>query len=490
MEHYSDRINKTTGIALLSICFFFLLTDSGGAIRWPFGIGNQSLPLGNNYGEYQYYGGDPYFHPGIDIMQTYGTPVYAVKGGVVKAVLTTAADLHWRVAIGDSVGSDWCDGWLYAHLDKYTIAVQEGDMVQVGDYLGDLVYWTVASFHHLHFVKIRNQGVKWQPDWQFIANPLDELTPIDESDFPVIENARTGAKFAFCQNNTHTYFDPGASLSGQVDIVSKIYDKTINTYWKMIPYHIEYSIFNDTFSWGPMISFIFTDTLFWDQNVDVVYQDDIICNTRGDYDYREFFFIVTNTDGDSVVETTDGVLGWDTEEFPNGTYWVKVSASDRYGNTTSDSMQVQVKNSFQVAGKVGLSDSPPDSSGSVVEILELAVSDTTANDGYYSFENIKEGYYNFRISHPAYITLNTMLQVLEDSTYNFNLQVGTYLSGDVNFDQQVNLGDAIYILYYLFKNGPPPVPFFSGDVNCDDAVNLSDAIYLLNYLFRQGLPPC
>jgi hypothetical protein len=490
MGHYSLRIHKAAGIAFLSICFFFLLTGSGGAIRWPFGAGNQSLPLGNNYGEYQYYGGSPYLHPGIDIMQYAGTPVYAVKAGIVKAVLTTSADLHWRVAIGDSVGSDWCDGWLYAHLDKYTIAVQEGDMVQVGDYLGDLVWWTVAGFHHLHFVKIRNHGLTWQPNWQFIANPLDELTPIDEPDFPVIENARVGAKFAFCENNTHTYFDPGAPLSGQVDIVSKIYDKTINTYWRMIPYRIEYAIFNDTFSWGPQLSFIFTDTLFWEQNVDVIYQDDATCNTRGDYDYRDFFFVVTNTDGDGEVEATDWSLGWNTEQFPNGTYWVKVTALDRYGNTTSDSMQVQVKNSFSIAGQVGLSDSPPDSSGSVVEILELAISDTTTKDGYYSFENIKEGYYSFRISHPGYITLDMMLQLMEDSTYNFNLQVGTYLSGDTNFDQQVNLGDAIYILNYLFKNGPIPVPFFSGDANCDDVVNMSDAIYLLNYLFRDGSPPC
>lgn len=490
MGYYSDRISKTAGIVLLSIFFFFLLSDSGRAIRWPFGAGNQSLPLGNNYGEYQYYGGDPYLHPGIDIMQNYGTPVYAVKAGIVKAVLTTAADLHWRVAIGDSVGSDWCDGWLYAHLDRYTIAVQEGDMVQAGDYLGDLVYWTVAGFHHLHFVKIRNHGTTWQSDWQFIANPLDELTPIDESDFPVIENARVGAKFAFCENNTHSYFDPGTPLSGQVDIVSKIYDKTIHTYWEMIPYSIQYSIFNDTFSWGPIPSFAFTNTLLWDQNVGVIYQDDATCNTQGDYDYRDFFFVVTNTDGDGVVESTDGALGWNTEQFPNGTYWVKVTASDRFGNTTSDSMQVQVKNSFSIEGTVGLSDSPPDSSGSVVEILDLVVSDTTTKDGYYTFENIKEGNYSFRISHPGYLTLDTTLQVAEGYSYDFNLQVGPYLSGDANFDQQVNLGDAIYILNYLFRGGPLPTPFISGDVNCDDEVNISDAIFLLNYLFREGPSPC
>jgi murein DD-endopeptidase MepM/ murein hydrolase activator NlpD len=105
----------------LALILTFLAAPAEG-IRWPFGSGDQSLPLGNNYGEYQFYGGSPYLHPGIDIMQLAGSPVYAVKAGVVKAVLTTSGDYHWRVAVGDSAGSGWCDGWLYAHLDRNTIS--------------------------------------------------------------------------------------------------------------------------------------------------------------------------------------------------------------------------------------------------------------------------------------------------------------------------------------------------------------------------------
>jgi hypothetical protein len=471
---------------LASILFF---TPKAEGIRWPFDPGNVSLPLGNDYGEYQYYGGDPYYHPGIDIMQTYGSHVYAVKAGVVKAVLTTSGEYHWRVSVGDSAGTPWCDGWLYAHLDQNTIQVQVGDTVQEGDYLGDLVYWPVAFFHHLHFVKIRNQGMPWQSDWKFIANPLDELVPIDDSTPPVIENARGTYKFAFCQNNTHTYFDPGAPVKGDVDIVSKIYDKINHPTWKLVPYAIEYSVYNDSVTIGPTLSFIFTDTLWWDQNVDVPYQDDATCHTQGDYDYRNFYFLVTNTDGDSIIEYADKNSAWYTQDHSNGTYWVKVKAYDRFGNFAQDSMPVQVSNPLQISGKVGLSDNPPDSSQSIVSIQELAISDTTDKSGSYLFVNLPDGNYHFQITHPGYVTLDSLIQVSRNLILNFTLQTESFLRGDANHDGAINSADVSYLVNYLFMGGPLPEPHSAGDANSDNVVNSADVVFLVNYLFVGGPPP-
>ncbi|MGB8657300.1 MAG: peptidoglycan DD-metalloendopeptidase family protein [Candidatus Zixiibacteriota bacterium] len=489
MDQKSYSLKQTLEIALLSLFFVILFLSPAEAIRWPFNPSNVSLPLGNDYGEYQNYGDPSYFHPGIDILQPFGTHVYAVKAGIVKAVLTTSAQYHWRVAIGDSAGSGWCDGWLYAHLDQPTIQVQVGDTVQPGDYLGNLVYWPTSSFHHLHFVKIRNQGATWAADWKFIGNPLDELTPINDPDPPVIENARESDKFAFCHNNTHTYFNSGSPLSGDVDIVSKIYDKINRTDWRLIPYRIEYSIFNDSLSFGPVLSFIFTDTLFWDQNVDVVYQEDAVCQSQGDYDYRNFYFIVTNTDGDSVIEASDRNCSWRTGEFPNAYYWVKVTAHDRYGGSDSDSMQVRVENYFQVSGKVGLSDNPPDSSGSVIQLVELSAVDTTNRAGSFLFNSVGGGHYSCHVTHPGYSSLDTSLQVSGNPNPVFRLQVQPYIRGDANHDQRVDVGDVVYLINYLFKGGQPPLPFFSGDVNGDTRVDTGDVIYLVNYLYKEGPAP-
>jgi hypothetical protein len=64
------------------------------------------------------------------------------------------------------------------------------------------------------------------------------------------------------------------------------------------------------------------------------------------------------------------------------------------------------------------------------------------------------------------------------------------MSGDANNDAVVNVGDAIYIINYVFKGGPAPVSRKEADCNCDAAVNIGDAIMIVNYVFKGGPPPC
>jgi hypothetical protein len=65
-----------------------------------------------------------------------------------------------------------------------------------------------------------------------------------------------------------------------------------------------------------------------------------------------------------------------------------------------------------------------------------------------------------------------------------------FLCGDVNGDGKVTVTDVIYLINYLFKGGPPPIPLKAGDVNCDGKETVSDVVYLINYLFKGGLKPC
>ncbi len=63
-------------------------------------------------------------------------------------------------------------------------------------------------------------------------------------------------------------------------------------------------------------------------------------------------------------------------------------------------------------------------------------------------------------------------------------------TGDANADCDVNIGDAVYLINYIFNGGDPPNPYEAGDVNCDGFVNIGDPVYLVNYIFRAGTPPC
>jgi hypothetical protein len=61
--------------------------------------------------------------------------------------------------------------------------------------------------------------------------------------------------------------------------------------------------------------------------------------------------------------------------------------------------------------------------------------------------------------------------------------------GDANGDDQVNVGDAVFLISYIFKGGPGPDPLCAGDANGDGDVNVGDAVFLINYVFKGGMPP-
>jgi hypothetical protein len=49
---------------------------------------------------------------------------------------------------------------------------------------------------------------------------------------------------------------------------------------------------------------------------------------------------VTNTDGDSLVESGDASYSWNTTGIPAGHYWIVITAYDAAGNFKIDSMEV------------------------------------------------------------------------------------------------------------------------------------------------------
>lgn len=76
---------------------------------------------------------------------------------------------------------------------------------------------------------------------------------------------------------------------------------------------------------------------------------------------------------------------------------------------------------------------------------------------------------------------------------NFNLYAGfiyptVVKCGDANGDGNVSVSDVVYLINYLFKGGPVPVPWEAGEVNCDGNVSVSDVVYMINYLFKGGAP--
>jgi hypothetical protein len=65
-----------------------------------------------------------------------------------------------------------------------------------------------------------------------------------------------------------------------------------------------------------------------------------------------------------------------------------------------------------------------------------------------------------------------------------------FYRGDADQDGVLDLGDILYLINYLYKNGDEPVPFTDqGDVNQDGIVELADVLFLVNYLYKSGTAP-
>lgn len=62
---------------------------------------------------------------------------------------------------------------------------------------------------------------------------------------------------------------------------------------------------------------------------------------------------------------------------------------------------------------------------------------------------------------------------------------------DANNDGNINISDAVYLISYIFSDGPSPIPheIGSGDADCSGGVNISDAVYLISYIFSGGPLP-
>jgi hypothetical protein len=78
----------------------------------------------------------------------------------------------------------------------------------------------------------------------------------------------------------------------------------------------------------------------------------------------------------------------------------------------------------------------------------------------------------------------------EAVTHQIAIQVGMPFCGDSQGDGNVDVSDFIYLIHYLFKQGPAPDPLCIGDVNCDGLVNTGDLVFLLNFYYRFGPAPC
>lgn len=99
-------------------------------------------------------------------------------------------------------------------------------------------------------------------------------------------------------------------------------------------------------------------------------------------------------------------------------------------------------------------------------------------------------YFGFSID--SVIEVNSREQLVVNSIELLRESIPTQACGNVNGDDSVNIGDLVYLINYIFGEGPAPQcdPITScADTNGDGKVNIGDPVYLINYIFTSGPAP-
>lgn len=329
--------------------------------------------IGNSYGEIQNYSGNPYLHPGVDFLGDDYQEVYAVRDGYVKDILTTGGAPYWRIAIANQDVTTEVEGYLYAHLNQNSITVNIGDYVNAGELIGTLYPWGWYDFTHIHFARIVSEGQTWNGNWWTTDNPHIDVVNVQDTIPPSLEDVFTDEEFAF-RDQQGNYLEP-LNLSGEFDIIAKCHD-IANSDWRIDVWDLSFSleeidnpdsIVYEKFSFSydfPLDTYVSGENEYEMMVLNTIYSTDDICYSNGNYDVRNYYHIITNSDGDSLINEYDAAQNFNSTEFVDGFYLLKVTARDAAYNETTETMIINLNNdnsgnNAAVTPKINLSQNYP-----------------------------------------------------------------------------------------------------------------------------------
>lgn len=82
-----------------------------------------------------------------------------------------------------------------------------------------------------------------------------------------------------------------------------------------------------------------------------------------------------------------------------------------------------------------------------------------------------------------YDTLGVVFTIREESEPEF-------LCGDADGNESVDIDDIVYLISYIFSDGPAPDPIEAGEADCSGEIDIDDVVYIINYVFAGGPAPC
>jgi murein DD-endopeptidase MepM/ murein hydrolase activator NlpD len=284
---------------------------------WPVRI----LSIGHSTASYQNYGGEAYFHHGLDIRADAGSDVRASAGGVVVNIenYMPGNPAYWEVAILDDQGFIW----QYHHVDRNSIpqeiwtAFRNKTRIEAGTKIGEVYYWTVTTYgevyHHVHLNILARGGA--------YRNPFDFLQPLPDTAAPKFLDVGL-MKNGYAQN-------PTLPISGRYGVYATVHDLILHDKFVVPPHKITYQLDDDP-----------RERLVWEFST--------LPGETSNTQFVDEFFVPSMTCGNYDCRKLTVNIGFATEgqrwlsNVP-GEHRIVIHASDVAGNRTSQEFKWQVR---------------------------------------------------------------------------------------------------------------------------------------------------
>ena len=307
-------------------------------LLWPLLPMEGPFEITGTLGELRGSDGTERFHSGLDVQAHEGTPVVAVRSGVVSTPIATSefgtlnesvrigSLTYVHVRVGRQRNGDVLDDRFLPSYDETghltRIRVKRGTRFHAGDEVG-----TINDFNHVHL------NVGWSGEE---LNPLDfRVMHFQDTVRPTI--ARNGIQIVRDGGERFTVRKKGRLvIDGVVDIVVDAWDQVDGNRpsRRLGLYRLGYQILNRDRSPAPGFD-LPRETIRFDRLIGgtdaprVVYASGSGIPFYGRRRTR-FLYVVTNTLHEGVA--TEGT--WDTTTVAPGDYIVRVLAADIAGNET------------------------------------------------------------------------------------------------------------------------------------------------------------
>ena len=342
---------------MMPLVFVGLANTAAGQHGWPIQPVDQEHPIANNMGDFWVYkNGNPYQHPGLDILAIPHTEPEAPYAVVTVAGTIFSVNKEDQLGRMNEVLIAGDDGtrYRYGHLAYGTFVgafadrEYSGVWVPAGTPIAQVYFWG-CDYHHLHYER-EVSTLKY-------LNPLADIVPNPDSFAPQIEEIhfanRDPPRWSEFVPPSTTAGDPPACtvVKGNVDIVAKLVDRDdagapttmldagnvglYNLRWRVCPESTpNCAAWNDTHRFDEMLP-------SW---VDPANDD-----TRRQFSSTPNWVTTANECSAAVDDAyriaTDKVLApWNTVAQPDGNYTVSIEATDIAGNQTTRNALACVQN--------------------------------------------------------------------------------------------------------------------------------------------------